>query len=318
MERDFVFTSESVTEGHPDKIADQILDAIEQHYDRRRERLFGSGGQIISDLDNALSRANGLLSNNVLIQLLTLLPQGSRASFDKKTHRRVFQRTTRLTYIYYAAQLLEYREPEEIAQDVLAHLEQARAIIQQAWGATEWARIANSPIADLDVTTQNGLRAVLGEDAYLQAYNKPLLSLGSEIGENVVKELGRQAITEIYRQLLLQVITELWVDYLTQMEALRVSIGLEAYGQRDPLVQYKTRAFELFQNLLQDMRTGVVTRMFIYRPRDMSAVQTTVKRAEESLPEEVEEVLEAEPQTAEPAKKEEQLSQNKKRRRRRH
>jgi preprotein translocase subunit SecA len=87
-------------------------------------------------------------------------------------------------------------------------------------------------------------------------------------------------LTEIYRQLLLQVITELWVEYLTQMEALRVSIGLEAYAQRDPLVQYKNRAFELFQNLLRDMRIGVVSRMFTYRPRDLSSVQTTVKKSE--------------------------------------
>jgi preprotein translocase subunit SecA len=230
----------------------------------------------------------------------------------------VLQRTTRLTYIYYAAQLLEQREPAEITQDVLEHLEKARTIIQQAWGATEWTRIANSAIVDLDETTQNGLRSVLGEDVYLQAYNKPLSTLGNEIGENVVKELGRQAITEIYRQLLLQVITELWVDYLTQMEALRVSIGLEAYAQRDPLVQYKNRAFELFQNLLQDMRTGVVTRMFIYRPRDISAVQTTIKRAEESLPEEVAEVVEELPQTIEPVEQEASTNQNKKRRRRRH
>jgi preprotein translocase subunit SecA len=76
----------------------------------------------------------------------------------------------------------------------------------------------------------------------------------------------------------LGVITELWVDYLTQMEALRVSIGLEAYGQRDPLVQYKSKAFELFQNLLKDMRSGVISRMFIYRPRDMSAVQSEMHR----------------------------------------
>jgi len=64
------------------------------------------------------------------------------------------------------------------------------------------------------------------------------------------------------------------------MEALRVSIGLEAYAQRDPLVQYKNRAFELFQELLGNMRSGVVTRMFTYRPRDLSSVQTTVSRLE--------------------------------------
>ena len=66
------------------------------------------------------------------------------------------------------------------------------------------------------------------------------------------------------------------------------------------------------------MRTGVVTRMFIYRPRDMSAVQTTVKRAEESLPDQAEEAEEEEPQAAETVKKEAPDNQGKKKRRRRH
>jgi preprotein translocase subunit SecA len=88
-------------------------------------------------------------------------------------------------------------------------------------------------------------------------------------------------LTELYRQLLLSVITELWVDYLTQMEALRVSIGLEAYGQRDPLVQYKSKASGLFQDLFRNMRLGVLTRMFTYRPRDMGSMQVTSRRSKE-------------------------------------
>jgi preprotein translocase subunit SecA len=78
--------------------------------------------------------------------------------------------------------------------------------------------------------------------------------------------------------LLLGVITELWVDYLTQMEALRISIGLEAYAQRDPLVQYKNQAFELYQELLSNMRLGVISRMYTYRPRDLSSVQTLMAK----------------------------------------
>jgi preprotein translocase subunit SecA len=80
--------------------------------------------------------------------------------------------------------------------------------------------------------------------------------------------------------LILGVVSELWVDYLTQMEALRVSIGLEAYAQRDPLIQYKSRAFELFQTLLSNMRLGVINRMFTYRPRESGFVQTSSGRAE--------------------------------------
>ena len=132
---------------------------------------------------------------------------------------------------------------------------------------------------------------------------------------SVADELGRQALTEIYRQLLLGVISELWVEYLTSMEAMRVSIGLEAYAQRDPLVVYKNRAFEMFRELLNNTRTGVVTRMFTYRPRDMSSVQTEVSSPQSAPPP----LAVPEPQAAEtsPAASEEQKKKGKRRRRRR-
>ena len=130
----------------------------------------------------------------------------------------------------------------------------------------------------MDPLTQQALRQALPAEASQQIETQPLASLGREPAIQVIETLGSRALTEIYRQLLLAVITELWVDYLTQMEALRVSIGLEAYAQRDPLVQYKSRASELFQNLLRDMRTGVTARLFTFRPRDMSSVQAEVRR----------------------------------------
>jgi preprotein translocase subunit SecA len=145
--------------------------------------------------------------------------------------------------------------------------------------------VAATTVESLDTITQNGLRNALGEVVFQQIRQQPLLSLTDQEKTLAVQELGRRSLTEIYRQLLLTVITELWVDYLTQMEALRVSIGLEAYAQRDPLVQYKNRAFGLFQDLLNNMRSGVVTRMFTYRPRDLSAVQTSVSRQEGAQPE---------------------------------
>ena len=98
---------------------------------------------------------------------------------------------------------------------------------------------------------QRGLVEALG-DAYQEML--PLTGLNGEARQTALMELGRQALTEVYRQLLLGVITELWVDYLTQMEALRVSIGLEAYAQRDPLVQYKSRASEMYHELVANMR----------------------------------------------------------------
>ena len=301
-----------------DSLANLVLSAIQTIYQRRRERYLGDGsaGQIARDLEASLARSGNRLNANVLYQLLLLMPQGARAAFDKRTHRRVFLRTTRFNYIYFVAQFLERRDPQEIAKDVLVHLEVAHTFLRQTWGAHEWDRIAAAAYIELDQKTQQGLRNALGDELWEQYQNQPLQSLPDERRQDVVNELGRQALTEIFRQLLLQVITELWVDYLTQMEALRVSIGLEAYAQRDPLVQYKSRAFSLFQELLGNIRTSIVSRMFTFRPRDLSSVQTTISRVETAEIEAGEQEKVAVLQN--PREKESNAGKGKKRRRRRH
>ena len=261
-----------------DMLTDQILDAIQAGFDSRYQRLIGENGngQIPIELKKLLTKSDAPLSHGQVLGLLIQMPQGARASFDKKTHRRVWRRTTRLTYLYQAAKLLELEDPEEVTQQVLEHLEEAQSAMHFLWGSSEYSRLADVQPSSMDETTKRGLKNTLGEDRFNQVSDLPLKNLDSSERNQVIRELGRQALTEIYRQLLLGVISELWIEYLTSMEALRVSIGLEAYAQRDPLVQYKNRAFEMFRELLDNTRTGVVTRMFTYRPRDMSSVQTTV------------------------------------------
>jgi preprotein translocase subunit SecA len=259
-------------------MAEQVYQSVQRVLTHRRERLMGNGagpgsGQLAHDLDGALAKISGPVTSNNVLGLLLMMPQGTRAGFDKKTHRRILQRTTRLTYLYLAARLLEKRPEESITEEVLAHLQSAQQTIRRAWGANEFARLP-----DLEPGLRDTLCEQLGEETCAQLQTQPLQSLDREQVIRVMDEFGRRMLTEVYRQLLLGVITELWVDYLTQMEALRVSIGLEAYGQRDPLVEYKREAFDKFQNLLKDMRAGVISRMFIYRPRDMSAMQTEVRR----------------------------------------
>jgi preprotein translocase subunit SecA len=83
---------------------------------------------------------------------------------------------------------------------------------------------------------------------------------------------------------LLQAITEQWVEYLTRVEALRVSIGLEAYAQRDPLVQYKAQASEMFQGLLSDIRSLVISRVFAYQPRRIQLTLTDTGESPAPVP----------------------------------
>jgi len=265
-----------------DQLADRILGSIQSIYSERLATSIGDDdhpGQIVKDLQTGLAKGDGnVLSERDLLNLMLQLSQGRRQVFDKKTHQRVWTQTSRMTYIHAAARALEGRSPEEITGDVLAHLESAQEIIHADWGQIELARLGNIQPGNLDRSAREGLIQALGEQTFLAIQEQPVSSLDEALRDRIADELGRQALTKIYRELLLRVISNLWIDYLTQMEALRVAIGLEAYAQRDPLVQYKNRAYEMFQNLLSDMRMSMVTRLFTFRPADVSSIQAEVQR----------------------------------------
>ena len=56
-------------------------------------------------------------------------------------------------------------------------------------------------------------------------------------------------IREAERVVLLKVIDRKWMNHIDDMDQLRQGIGLQAYGQRDPLVEYKMNAYEMFENM---------------------------------------------------------------------
>jgi preprotein translocase subunit SecA len=193
--------------------------------------------------------------------LLLSLSQGARTVFDQRTHKQVKQVFNRFAYIFLIAQLLDGLTTDQVTEDVLTHLEEAQESLQMAWGEREYARLA----ANAQRLADFGLAAKLafGEERL----NDTVSSLGESDREALVESIGKYALNEVHRQLLLSATTELWVDYLTRIEALRVSIGLEAYAQRDPLVQYKGRASEMFAQLVDDIRGLVIGRVFAYQPR---------------------------------------------------
>jgi preprotein translocase subunit SecA len=275
------FTIEDLKDTDWDVLSDKVIAGINDIFTKRVHRFIGNGspGQLASDLDVALGKMDSVSSKD-LLELMFTMPQGRRAAFDKKTHRRIWVRTNRMTYVYNAARLIENRDPDEIAEDVLAHLKDAQKAIRYEWGQNEFNRLKDVRPADLDKEARDGLARVLGSEVFSSIENQEFLRLDDQYRVVVLNELGRQGLTKIYRQLMLSVISSFWVEYLTQVEALRVSIGLEAYAQRDPLVQYKTRAFEMFQDLMRDIRLSVVSRMFTFQTRDQSALQTSVSRDE--------------------------------------
>ena len=178
--------------------------------------------------------------------MLGLIAQGTSTFFDSKTHRQVRQVFTRLHYVYVAGEILRNGDDQALEEHVLEHLQKAQQAQRRALGESERSGWEKMP-------RQFRLR-----------------------------NSGHASQTQIYRQVLLGAITELWVDYLTRVESLRVSVGLEAYAQSDPLVKYKSQASDMFQGLLGDIRVA--------RDRENLPVSTTLNdgATEDRHPEPVE------------------------------
>ncbi|PZR96336.1 MAG: preprotein translocase subunit SecA, partial [Candidatus Nephthysia bennettiae] len=87
--------------------------------------------------------------------------------------------------------------------------------------------------------------------AAVEAYEAKENQLGDE-------ELCRS----VERFVVLRTIDQKWIDYLTTMEHFREGIGLQAYGQKDPLVEYKNEAHTMFEELTDGIRADIVANMF--------------------------------------------------------
>jgi preprotein translocase subunit SecA len=72
------------------------------------------------------------------------------------------------------------------------------------------------------------------------------------------EKLGAEVMRRAEQELMLQVVDQKWVSYLTQMDHLREGVGFQGYGQNDPLIEYKSLAFQTFQDLVQDIQEEVV------------------------------------------------------------
>lgn len=100
-----------------------------------------------------------------------------------------------------------------------------------------------------------------------------LLDLINQLYDQKEKEIGEENMRRLEKIVMLRVIDELWVDHIEAMEYLRDSVRLRAYGQRDPLAEYKIEAQKMFQNLILSVSTQVADLIFkvsfINEPRPM-------------------------------------------------
>ena len=152
-----------------------------------------------------------------------------------------------------SSQIFEYSE--DFLNEIIDNLMKLRS-----------QKLSNPNNNDFD----NKLKMILGKDLEITEFNN-LSSLNDKdlknkiiekfkgIREDRLKILGENQSKEIEKRILLQSIDLNWKSHIQYLEQLRQVIGLRSYGQRDPLIEYKKEAFDLFENLLNKLKLDYVT-----------------------------------------------------------
>ena len=91
------------------------------------------------------------------------------------------------------------------------------------------------------------------EDASFSAINEQVLAYVKDCYDQKAERVGEELMRELNTQVMLRVIDTRWMSYLQEMDYLKQGIGLRGFGQRDPLVEYKSEAFRAFQTLVDTM-----------------------------------------------------------------
>ena len=100
--------------------------------------------------------------------------------------------------------------------------------------------------------------ANLGGDIGREALVDELMEIAEANYAQKEAEIGEEGMRELERVILLRVVDSKWMEHLDAMDALRDGVGLRAYGQLDPLVEYKREAYDMYQEMLGAIREEVV------------------------------------------------------------
>ena len=89
-----------------------------------------------------------------------------------------------------------------------------------------------------------------------------LYQIAVDLYEAREKEIGTETMRELERAIMLRVVDSKWMDHLDAMDALKEGINLRAYGQKNPLVEYKFEAYDMFEEMVDSIKRTTVT--FLY------------------------------------------------------
>jgi preprotein translocase subunit SecA len=182
-------------------------------------------------------------------------------------------------------------EGERMKEEILVKIKEAinnLALISSPQGYTEseYESIIRGfcEIVPFDDKSQEKLKSQISNFKSAEKIEEFLLKLVSDLYESREKQVGEELTREIEKFAYLSSIDHLWMNHLDALDDLREGVGLRGYGQRDPLVEYKNEAFQMFDTLVKQIDYEIVRRVFriqiAQRPTPPPNIQTNVDTAD--------------------------------------
>ena len=107
-----------------------------------------------------------------------------------------------------------------------------------------------------------------------------LLEIAHEEYQDRVNMLGEAMFSQLEKAIMLRVVDNKWMEHLDNMDMLREGIGLRAYGQKNPLVEYKFEAFEMFQNMIAAIQDETIMALYKIRAQLIQELEEPVDHLE--------------------------------------
>jgi preprotein translocase subunit SecA len=109
----------------------------------------------------------------------------------------------------------------------------------------------------------------------IKAFLHEQVRIAYDLKEAQIDQVQPGLMRQAERFFILQRIDTLWREHLQQMDALRESVGLRGYGQKDPLIEYKSEGYELFLDMMVNIRRDVVYSLFMFQPQPQQMAQAS-------------------------------------------
>jgi preprotein translocase subunit SecA len=150
---------------------------------------------------------------------------------------------------------------ERIKDDILDLLDEAaQKLVDKYYGDGDMKGLQDEVRAQLLVDLQIDPQRF--QDLGPDGVRTEIVNGATDFYRRKEEKLGAEMMASIEKMVVLQVIDEKWKDHLREMDDLKEGIHLRAYGQKDPIVEYKTEAFRMFMELLDLVNAEILTTVF--------------------------------------------------------